>query len=279
MTELSDKLLGEPDVDIAFGPETLKAQEIYVPQKPISDSRKPRTTKTRAKGAQTKAKNRNTTSKTAKKASPRRDKSERGREAVENALIIAAGEMLAEIGPKAMSVRDVATRAGVNHGQVHHYFNGKDGLIKTAFNRLSQEHLEHAIERSGGRRMPPALTLSHDSTYVQAVVRLVLDGELGLATEEIADNTAVPRRVLESAQDSMGLKQPTVELKAALASMMLIELSWGVLSEYVLTMVDAKPSEAKQIREMIIRSMMKVPDALDIDIPSLKYYENPSPKK
>ena len=71
-------------------------------------------------------------------------KQRRGKEAVKAALITAAGELLAEIGPKAMSVRDVAVRAGVNHGQVHHYFNGKDGLIKTAMRALAKEHMEHA---------------------------------------------------------------------------------------------------------------------------------------
>ncbi len=57
----------------------------------------------------------------------------RGRDAVKTKLINSACEMLAELGPNAMSVRNVASRAGVNHGQVHHYFGGKQGLVEAIF--------------------------------------------------------------------------------------------------------------------------------------------------
>ena len=39
----------------------------------------------------------------------------RGREAVEAALLEAAGDLLAEVGPRAATVRDIAARAGVKH--------------------------------------------------------------------------------------------------------------------------------------------------------------------
>ena len=48
----------------------------------------------------------------------------RGECAVRTALLEAACDMLAEVGPKSLSVRRLAERAGVNHGQIHHYFGG-----------------------------------------------------------------------------------------------------------------------------------------------------------
>lgn len=106
---------------------------------------------------------------------------ERGPDAVKAALIDATCEMLAEVGPNAMSVRSVALRAGVNHGQVHHYFGTKQGLIEAAAHKLAAEHFEHARARSGGTPLPIPLTLGEDSSYLIALVRLVLDGQIGRA--------------------------------------------------------------------------------------------------
>ena len=96
---------------------------------------------------------------------------ERGRDKVKTALINAACEMLAESGPNAMSVRNVATRAGVNHGQVHHYFGGKEGLIEAAAAHLAAQHYANAQERASGSPVPIPLTLSEDSQYLQTVVQ------------------------------------------------------------------------------------------------------------
>ena len=78
---------------------------------------------------------------------------ENGSESVKDALIEAACEMLAESGPRSMSVRKVAARAEVNHGQVHHYFGGKQGLIEAAMAQMSEEHYENARLRSGRLRV------------------------------------------------------------------------------------------------------------------------------
>jgi len=45
-------------------------------------------------------------------------------------LITAAGELFAEHGIDAVSVRDIARKAGANIGLIHYHFGGKDGLIE-----------------------------------------------------------------------------------------------------------------------------------------------------
>ncbi len=49
----------------------------------------------------------------------------RGPDAVRNALIEATAKLCGERSPALVSVRDIAAEAGVNHGQVHHYFGSK----------------------------------------------------------------------------------------------------------------------------------------------------------
>ncbi len=52
------------------------------------------------------------------------------------ALIDATTALILEQGVT-MSVRDIAMRAGVNHGLVHTYFGSKDSLLTATFGEIS----------------------------------------------------------------------------------------------------------------------------------------------
>ncbi len=123
-----------------------------------------------------------------------------GSDAVKAALVDAAAKMLGEFGPRGISVRDVADRAGVNHGQVHHYFGGKRALLEAAMRHLAHEAFDHSSVLAGNSPYPPVLTFAEDSDYQRAVCRIVMEGDLELARIEIDENVSVPRHVLRSLQ-------------------------------------------------------------------------------
>jgi AcrR family transcriptional regulator len=62
----------------------------------------------------------------------------RGEAAVRAALIDAAAELFAARGVSSVSVREIAEKAGVNHGLVHHYFASKDGLLSAVLVDLAR---------------------------------------------------------------------------------------------------------------------------------------------
>ena len=66
----------------------------------------------------------------------------RGSAAVQASLIETAADLFAERGPRAVSVREVADAAGVNHGLVHHYFGSKAGLVTAVLDHLAREATE-----------------------------------------------------------------------------------------------------------------------------------------
>ena len=117
-----------------------------------------------------------------------------GSDAVKAALIQAAGELLGEVGPRGVSVRDIAQRAGVNHGQIHHYFGGKRGLLEAAIRHLARGHYAHSLELAGGGPIPPPLSLSEDRPYFRALCQSVMDGDLELvrAVERATMNSRCP---------------------------------------------------------------------------------------
>lgn len=45
------------------------------------------------------------------------------------AILVAAGELFSTRGPSQVSLREVAERAGVNYGLIHHYFGTKEALM------------------------------------------------------------------------------------------------------------------------------------------------------
>jgi TetR/AcrR family transcriptional regulator, repressor for neighboring sulfatase len=53
----------------------------------------------------------------------------RGKDAVMDALVASARTLFAQSGPANVSVRDVASHAGVNHGLVHRHFGSKEALL------------------------------------------------------------------------------------------------------------------------------------------------------
>lgn len=186
----------------------------------------------------------------------------RGRLAAEERLISAASDLLGEVGPRAMSVRMVAERAGVNHGLVHHYFGGKDGLMRAAMERLVEEHAHFAKEQSHGHPIPAPLALAGDQRYLRAVVRAVLDGEMDLAKTELAAGVSVPRGALEHVRSRQGTVRNEIELKAMLTLGMAMEMGWAALEPFLFAVADVAADEADEVREtakLLRRRMTDMP--------------------
>lgn len=186
----------------------------------------------------------------------------RGRDTVIAALVDATAAMLAEEGPARISLRGIADRAGVNKGQIHHYFGSKQALIEAAVRQLATEHHRNATERSGGP-MPVPLTLGLDAQYLQAIVRLVLDGDLDTAGLEFDEGISVPRRaMLEAAtkatrDEVVDPADVPLDLKAAVAGAMATELGWAAFRDFILRAVQVDEPEQVELIEEHIRSTLR----------------------
>ncbi|MBT6143611.1 TetR family transcriptional regulator [bacterium] len=175
----------------------------------------------------------------------------RGSDAVRRALIDATACVLAESGPSAVSVREVARTAGVNHGQIHHYFGGKRGLLKAAMHRLASEHLAHATADSKGSPIPRALQLAEDRHYWQAVCRCVMEGDLELAGLEVAEGISVPRRALESLRTHLEISEADLDFKASFAAVAALQLGWVALEDFIMLIADVDASERDAVRDRV----------------------------
>ncbi len=170
---------------------------------------------------------------------------ERSRQAAEAALVEATTRLLAIRGPERVSLRDIADEAGVNKGLIHHYFGGKRALVEAAVRKLAEEHVANATARSGGP-LPAPLTLGLDEQYWQVIARLILEGDLELAGLEFEEEISVPRRAFDVLAAEHG---DSIDLKAAVAAAMALELGWTAFKPFVVRAVRAEGGEIESIEE------------------------------
>lgn len=175
----------------------------------------------------------------------------RGSDAVKAALIDAACDMLAEVGPRVLSIRNVAERAGVNHGQIHHYFGGKRGLLRAAMASLALEHWENTQARSAGAAIPPPLALQEDARYWQAVCRAVIEGDMDLARVAIDEGVSVPRHSFAKIREQNQISEDDLEAKAQFSFLVAGQLGWVAFEEYLIRLADVEEADRHAFREHV----------------------------
>jgi AcrR family transcriptional regulator len=102
----------------------------------------------------------------------------RGREQVCDALVDAAMELMALRGPAAVSIRQIAARAQVNHALVFRHFGSKEGLVQAVWERAVEDFAGHAMAVPDYQSLM-ALTeaLAESETTWRLLARAILDGE------------------------------------------------------------------------------------------------------
>lgn len=115
----------------------------------------------------------------------------RGSVEVREALVAAAARLLGRSAPERISGRSLAEEAGVNYGLVHHYFGGKDAVLREGFRRLAEDYAARSGSTTGSRLVP--FSLRHHPDFVRALAYASLSGE--------ADDAHVDHPALDAAID------------------------------------------------------------------------------
>jgi len=104
-----------------------------------------------------------------------------GRDSVRAALIEAGARLFAEHGPRAVSVREVAREAGVNHGLVHRHFGSKDGLLHEVMTHLASDVSAKMRSPQDEESLADLLKSTFGATagglHWRILARAMLDGE------------------------------------------------------------------------------------------------------
>src|SRR3954454_13409058 len=98
-----------------------------------------------------------------------------GRAEVMAAVQAAAVELLAEHGPREVTVRTVAARAGVNHALIHRHYGTKDALIRAVVTEQSRQLGARAAELGHADAATMLRLLQDQPAYWRVIARITLD--------------------------------------------------------------------------------------------------------
>ncbi len=115
----------------------------------------------------------------------------RGAVEVREALVAAAARLLGTSAPERISGRRLAEEAGVNYGLVHHYFGGKEAVLREGFSRMSESYAAEQGLETAARVAPFSLLGRPD--FVRALAYASLSGEV--------DHAHVVHPTLDTAMD------------------------------------------------------------------------------
>ena len=132
-------------------------------------------------------------------------------------------------------VSDIAREAGVAHGLVYHYFQGKEQLLQDVFRR-TWRHIEQGlrtIEKGGGtsaeqladvvRLLLGSYRMSPDLVRV-VVLEVTRSGHLRAQVDEIADAFAIIERMIAGGQERG-------ELRSDIPAHLISFVFWGAIDE------------------------------------------------
>jgi AcrR family transcriptional regulator len=166
----------------------------------------------------------------------------RGPKAVRAALVEAAVDLFADKGDA--SVRAVAGHAGVNHGLVHHYLGGKQGLRTAVLDRLSAA-IYGEVEPLDGSLRELAFALlqrtKRDPRFVKILARALLDGEL---PEQLQTRFPVVERLRAAASSA----DPELA-RAGLAEGLALSLGAMVFGPWIRAALELDAEEFERIRD------------------------------
>lgn len=164
-----------------------------------------------------------------------------GREPVMHALIDATIQLIIEQGT-AVSVREIANRADVNHGLIHTYFGSKDALIVAALDAANQRASE-AISESG---YPSAgLASRRNGEFAKVIARMRLDENRDLFTSH-----PISQRWVEAIKAD----RPNIddlEAKTMVATASTLALGWPVFADHICEIFDLDDTQRAAVNERI----------------------------
>lgn len=184
----------------------------------------------------------------------------RGRDAVKEALLDAAAELFAAHGSRAVSVRDVAARAGVNHGLVHRHFGSKDALRQAVMDRLT-EQIAKAAEGAKLRlgELPRAFSATAAlGKYWRMLARALLDGDDIHALQErfpVVDQLL--RQLGEAKQE--GALDADIDVRVLAASSVALALGWLLFEPFVLAAagLEGEPDVRQRVFDHWLRAVLR----------------------
>jgi AcrR family transcriptional regulator len=168
------------------------------------------------------------------------EKSPVGRDEVVAAVLTHAADLFAERGPAATSIRDVATRSGVNHGLIFRHLGTKDQLVGAVLEHLARQ-TSALLESSGSR----AAIEAQSERHWKVLARAILDG---FPVGELQQRFPGATMLVDVARD---LHPTETEARIAAANTLALQLGWRLFEPFLRSATGLGGLTEAELREVV----------------------------
>lgn len=167
------------------------------------------------------------------------------------ALLTAATEIVTETGSPNITVREVAARAGINHGLVHRYFGTKDTLITAVIDEISHTLATELAQNGGGAA---AVHGDATGTLAQLIGHAMIAGSDDVGDEHRAHPVAdlIVRRLQQEADMSEH------DARVAAAQIIALTLGWRLNERFLVTACGLQDDDLDDLRNDLYQACLRV---------------------
>ena len=177
------------------------------------------------------------------------------RAATTEKILDAAEELFATRRPDAVTVRDVAARAGVTHALVHNYIGSKDDLLNAVIQRMKPSRREVILESLTFRLAIADLIPDVFDTklHSQMMVRSSMDGVEYVSLKERLANGQL---LVDLARSSVETGQPGprcsgIDPRIVVATIIAFTYGGVALEDWLLPICDLQDEDAVELRAQL----------------------------
>ena len=182
-----------------------------------------------------------------------------GRDDVTAAVIDAAGELFSRHGFDGVSLRDIAKKAGVNHGLIHRHFGSKENLRSRTLQHMADAMLADVKDAGGlddlSRRAFQSLK-KHENFW-RILARTILDG---YSTEDMHDRYPIARLMIERVGAAVkdGTLRGDIDPRMLVAAMFSFSCGFIMFEPFIVASAGLGGMEPGAVRDEIFAAAMSL---------------------
>ncbi|MHB1138955.1 MAG: TetR/AcrR family transcriptional regulator [Microthrixaceae bacterium] len=166
------------------------------------------------------------------------------------ALLDAATEIVTETGSPNVTVREVAARAGINHGLVHRYFGTKDTLIAAVIDEIAARVARELTDDSG----EAVIAGDEAGTLARLIGSAMVAG-----SNDIGDGDRphpVADVLVERCRTRSGLSEDAARVAAA--QVVALTLGWRLNEPFLVSACGLDDHDVDDLRRELFRTCQRV---------------------
>ena len=181
-----------------------------------------------------------------------------GREEIRAALLNAANELFGLKGPDAVSVRDVAKRAKVNHALLHRHFGSKEQLLRDLMEQHAASFLHSSSQANDAYHAVGMMfdLMLKEPSFIRVVAQLLLTGHQ-------PDEFVTRQGGLAKLQELVAVEHPDLDedqTKLIAAAASAFSMGWLLFEPFVLMGVGYE-GDVSAARSMVEGAIQKFIEA------------------